>query len=50
MSTSGPENDWPEILAYESTVYSAEKDSTLIVNKLALRLRFKENPKDPSPK
>ena len=44
-------NDWPEILAYESTVYSAEKDSILIVNKLALKLRFKENPKaDPSPK
>lgn len=33
-------NDWPEILAYEATVDSLETDSTLIVNKLALRLRF----------
>lgn len=34
----------PEILAYESTVYSAERDPVSIVNKLALRLRFRENP------
>ncbi len=35
-------NDWPEVETFEATVYSAETDSTLIVNKLALRLRFRE--------
>lgn len=35
-------DDYPEIMAYESTVYSLEPDTIWIVNQLALKLRFPE--------